>query len=531
MNKWYRSCKWMLVAALAVQMSGCAQQASWLSRVTGRGNDDRKLVEVEGKKKAGSATVKKSSTTKSSKDSTDKSTDSQLAEKSPTKPKSSSSLADSIRSEVASAKEPSVPKRDSTVAKTAKRTAEATDPFLMNNELDALEATASKKIQTRAVAARKAVASVASVDPFAEDDSEPTIEQASATGSQKRSPAAAPDFETGSRVREVAQQAEDDLAKLVDLPEWGIDEGAAQAKTVAKQATQTAKTQVIQATSKAATNANKVIRSAEQVRHQLETTLKEPAPASPVAADATKSGTVQLLSLCPAAEGELRDQIRALETNDVEGLKRGLHQIGRMGTEATAAAPALTQLLKHKDGFVRTHAALALARMQQSPPEAIQTVVDGLKSSDPGQRSFAAAALAEMGPQAGQALNALAESLDDRDGYVRLHAAEVLIRYEQWSYRSLETLLGCLKDKDENVRWLATYSLAELAPESPEAVTALAKAARDPILKVQTGAVYALGEIGPFAKQAAASLHRLADEATQPELQSAILFALQQIEQ
>ena len=81
------------------------------------------------------------------------------------------------------------------------------------------------------------------------------------------------------------------------------------------------------------------------------------------------------------------------------------------------------------------------------------------------------------------------------------------------------------------MRWLATYSLAELAPESPEAVTALAKAARDPVLKVQTGAVYALGEIGPFAKQAAASLHRLADEATQPELQSAILYALQQIEQ
>ncbi len=516
MNKWYRSCKWMLVAALAVQMSGCAQQASWLSRVTGRGNDDRKLVEVEGKKKAGSATVKKSSATKSSKDSLDKSSDSQLAEKSPTKPNASST--DSTRTAVASAKE-------TTTSKIAKRAVEQVDPFLTD---DGLEAAVSKKIETNTAAARKAVAAI---DPFAESDSEPTIEQTSATGSQKRSPAASPDFETGSRVREVAQQAEDDLAKLVDLPEWGIDEGAAQAKTVAKQATQTAKTQVIQATSKAATNANKVIRSAEQVRHQLETTLKEPAPASPVAADATKSGTVQLLSLCPAAEGELRDQIRALETNDVEGLKRGLHQIGRRGTEATAAAPALTQLLKHKDGFVRTHAALALARMQQSPPEAIKTVVDGLKSSDPGQRSFAAAALAEMGPQAGQALNALAESLDDRDGYVRLHAAEVLIRYEQWSYRSLETLLGCLKDKDENVRWLATYSLAELAPESPEAVTALAKAARDPILKVQTGAVYALGEIGPFAKQAAASLHRLADEATQPELQSAILYALQQIEQ
>ena len=66
MNKWYQSCRWMLIAALAVQLSGCAQQSSWLSRVTGRDNGDRKLVEVEGKKKASTATTKKSSGTKSS---------------------------------------------------------------------------------------------------------------------------------------------------------------------------------------------------------------------------------------------------------------------------------------------------------------------------------------------------------------------------------------------------------------------------------------------------------------------------------
>ena len=222
MNKWYRSCKWMLVAALAVQMSGCAQQSSWLSRVTGRGNDDRKLVEVEGKKKASTATAKKSPATKSSKDSTDESTDSQLAKKSPTKPKASST--DSTRTEVASAKE-------STAAKNAKRAVEQVDPFLTDDELDGLEAAASKKIETQAAAARKAVAAI---DPFAEDDSEPTIEQTSATGAQKRSPAASTVFETGSRVREVVQKAEDDLANVADLPEWAIEEGATQAKIAAK---------------------------------------------------------------------------------------------------------------------------------------------------------------------------------------------------------------------------------------------------------------------------------------------------------
>ena len=92
-------------------------------------------------------------------------------------------------------------------------------------------------LETQAAAARKAVAAI---DPFAEDDSEPTIEQTSATGAQKRSPAASTVFETGSRVREVVQKAEDDLANVADLPEWAIEEGATQAKIAAKQATQTA---------------------------------------------------------------------------------------------------------------------------------------------------------------------------------------------------------------------------------------------------------------------------------------------------
>lgn len=518
MNKWYRSCGWMLVAAMAIQLSGCAQQSGWLSRVTGRDKGDQKLVDVDGKSKSKTATAKKSSTGKSSKDSGDKSTDSQLAKKPSTKPKAASG--DSSRTEVASAKE-------TASARTARKTRESLDPFLAE-ELDALDAKKSiavKKLESKAEAARK---TVAAADPFAELDPETEIAQTSAPGAQKRGTTQSSALDRTSRVREAAHKVEDDLADLAGLPEWAMEDESSRAKAGIKQTTRAAKAELDRAKATASTGAKKIIRSAEQVQWELENTLKEPAPVIPAA---TKSSAVTLLNLCPDAKGDLREQILALNTNEVEVLKRELHRIGRMGMDASTAAPAVAQLLKHKDGFVRTHAALALARMQQSTPEVVQTVVVGLKSPDPGLRSFAAATLAEMGPQAGDALAALADSLDDRDGYVRLHAAEVLIRYEQWSYRSLETLLECLTDKDENVRWLATYSLAELAPESPEAVTALAKAARDPVLKVQTGAVYALGEIGPFAKNAAAALHRLADESSQAELQSAILYALQQIEQ
>ena len=513
----------MLVAAMAIQLSGCAQQRSWLSSVVHRDKGDQKLVEVDGKKKPKTATAKKAPTGKSSKDAGDKSTDSQLAKKSTTKPKVSSS--DPTRNEVASVKE-------TAAARTAKKTTEPLDSFL-TEEIAALEAkeantakAVEKTVETKVDAAHK---KIASVDPFADLEPDSEIAQTSAHGTQKRgAEATAP--ERASRVREAAHKVEDDLANLGDLPEWALDGETTRAKSEIERATQAAKAELDQKKAAASTGTKKIIRSAEQVQWELENTLKEPAPVSPAAAAAAKSGATALLRLCPEATGEVREQVLALNTSDLEVLKHNVHRIGRMGADASAAAPALEKLLKHKDGLVRIHAALALARMEQSPPQAVQTVVDGLKSSDPGIRSFAAATLAEMGPQAGEALVVLANSLDDRDGYVRLHAAEVLIRYEQWSYRSLESLLGCLNDKDENVRWLATYSLAELAPEAPEAVVALSKATRDPVLKVQTGAVYALGEIGPFAKKAAPSLRKLADDTSHAELQTAIVYALQQIE-
>ncbi len=128
-----------------------------------------------------------------------------------------------------------------------------------------------------------------------------------------------------------------------------------------------------------------------------------------------------------------------------------------------------------------------------------------------------------------EALATLAESLDDPDGYVRLHTAEILIRHKRWAHEALETLLRGLKDKDENLRWIATYSLAELAPQSHDTVDALIKTTADPVSKVQIGAIHALGQIGPFSTSALGELQKLAGSTTDPELQSAIKFARQQI--
>jgi HEAT repeat protein len=491
MKKWYQQCGLILMTALALELSGCAKGAAYLSRVTGRDNADQKLVDVDGKAdKKGSTTSKKTDSLR------DKANESQLAKKPTTKPKVRSG--DDSKQELASAKD---------TAKSTKTAAarESSDPF-QTEELEALAA-------ARAKSSRK------TASEFAE------LGDAEADGAAKASgKTGLANVEGSSRIQEVAHKVEDNLADIGDLPEW-----AQESSTLGRRETSQARDSVRPTAAETSTASQASTRDLNELAQKKPG--KPAATRSPAAGAESTARPVDLAGLCPDAQGELKELLGGLKESDVDGLKRGIHRIGRMGPDAQAASPALTHLLRHKDGFVRTHSALALARMQVAAPEAVQTVVEGLKSPDPGLRSFAAAVLAEMGPQAGEALSTLAESLNDRDGYVRLHAAEVLIRYDRWSYQALDALLGGLKDKDENIRWLATYSLAELAPESQETIDALLTASRDPVMKVKIGAVYALGEIGPFAKSACGDLQALADSTSNQELHSAILYALQQIEQ
>ena len=49
MTRWKTSCRWVLVAAMAVQFSGCAQTSQWVSRWSGRDKDDEQVAELDGR--------------------------------------------------------------------------------------------------------------------------------------------------------------------------------------------------------------------------------------------------------------------------------------------------------------------------------------------------------------------------------------------------------------------------------------------------------------------------------------------------
>ncbi len=322
-----------------------------------------------------------------------------------------------------------------------------------------------------------------------------------------------PDFEefaagdSSKKIQEVSHQGTE-----AELPEWARDEMAVKPrmKPSPKASLPVAETKAT-VTEKPAVTVSAAAMEAVQ-----------PPVAPPVVAKVT------MASLCPDAKGEVQDLVHALDSADLEVVKRSIHRLGRLQGDAVAATPALEKMLLHRDSFVRVHSALALIRMHQVTPFVTETLILGLRSPDPSVRSFSAAVLAEMGPGSAEALPALSTALKDSDGFVRLHVAEVIIRHEDYSQVALNTLVTCLRDPDENVRWLATYSLAELAPQSFDATAALERSLSDSSPKVCVGAAYALGEIGPMARSATTSLKRCANS-SDPELQAAVAYALRQV--
>ena len=98
--------------------------------------------------------------------------------------------------------------------------------------------------------------------------------------------------------------------------------------------------------------------------------------------------------------------------------------LARLGPEAKAAVPALSEALKDEEAFVRGYAASALSGIG---PAAVPALSKALKDEERDVRVSAAAALARLGPaEAKAAVPALSEALKDEVANVRRAAARAL---------------------------------------------------------------------------------------------------------
>ena len=90
--------------------------------------------------------------------------------------------------------------------------------------------------------------------------------------------------------------------------------------------------------------------------------------------------------------------------------------LGYIGSEATAAVPALGDLLRGHRGMVRHTAAGALGRIGAEAKPAVPALVGLLKDHDERVRDATAWALGRIGPAAKEAVPALIDMLKDRHG-------------------------------------------------------------------------------------------------------------------
>jgi HEAT repeat protein len=100
-----------------------------------------------------------------------------------------------------------------------------------------------------------------------------------------------------------------------------------------------------------------------------------------------------------------------------------------MGPEAKTAVPALTELLKDDDEWVRRAAAWALGKIGPEAKTATPALTELLR--DKWVRQTAASTLGNIGPEAKTAIPALTELLQDTDKDLGKTAAEALQKIKE----------------------------------------------------------------------------------------------------
>lgn len=245
----------------------------------------------------------------------------------------------------------------------------------------------------------------------------------------------------------------------------------------------------------------------------------------------TKLETPALIftTIPPKAEGEVAALLEELRSGDTLTCREAIYLLGKHGSAAAAAAPALTVMVKDRDHLVRVHAALALWRITGHAEFSVPTLADAVNYGQPEVRAFSSVALSEIGPAAKGAIPSLHLAIEKNPGKIRVQAAEALWRIVGNNEKSLQAIMVALQNSDPEVRWAAAYALGDIAPNHELSVAALASRLRDSNDGVRVAAAYALGEIGPPAQPVISMLISAVRDPNQ-DVRQAAAVAIKQIE-
>jgi HEAT repeat protein len=142
------------------------------------------------------------------------------------------------------------------------------------------------------------------------------------------------------------------------------------------------------------------------------------------------------------------------------------HLLGRLGTRAELAVPALTALLASSHPTVRSAAVAALADIGGPDGSELTRVSALATDTDAGVRQAVIAALLELDAGPSFVLSVGLRGLVDRDPAVREQAAYALGALRPVPVTAVTPLIDALSDSEQNVRVAAASALAAAPPGS-----------------------------------------------------------------
>jgi hypothetical protein len=173
------------------------------------------------------------------------------------------------------------------------------------------------------------------------------------------------------------------------------------------------------------------------------------------------------------------------------------HVLSSFGTQASAALPALRQLLTDPDPATRLEAAVAVANA--TPPDAAEVVpviVEGLNNAEfVSLRQRGIKALALIGPGAAEATPSLLAIVGSGDRALGMEAARTLGAIEPPEEQTISYLVNLLGSEDPSVRLVAVSALRYQGAKAVSAVSELERLRQDPVAEVRRGAADAIDAI------------------------------------
>jgi HEAT repeat protein len=174
--------------------------------------------------------------------------------------------------------------------------------------------------------------------------------------------------------------------------------------------------------------------------------------------------------------------------------------LGKLGAKSM---PQLIPRLSSDDVRIRRCAALAIGRIGSPAEAAVPALHEMLRANEDPTRVLAIYALRAIGRASAPAMPTLTEMLQHKDFHTQYWSCRAIGAIgEPDALPAVPTLIELLGTSNPSVKRNAAYALGQIGPAAGERViTPLVGLLKDKLQPVRRNAVIALGELGPFAKR------------------------------